>query len=179
MKVRLIADGGRPASQRQYQGLVDCARQTFRASGVRGFWTGWQPNVLRATMVNAGELGVYDSAKQYFLRRHGGVDGVAVHLQSAMVSGFAAALLSTPADVIKSRVMAGRLAAPAGGAAPTIRAVARSVYAEGGVVAFYKGFFPAWGRLAPWQLAFWLSYEQLRRLVGFAGFAAPPSMKKD
>jgi solute carrier family 25 uncoupling protein 27 len=34
----------------------------------------------------------------------------------------------------------------------------------------YKGFLPTWARLAPWQLAFWTSYEQIRRLGGLQPF---------
>ena len=30
--------------------------------------------------------------------------------------------------------------------------------------ALYKGFMPVWLRLAPWQIIFWTSYEQLRKL---------------
>lgn len=35
-----------------------------------------------------------------------------------------------------------------------------------GLLALYKGFIPVWLRLAPWQIIFWTSYEQLRKLNG-------------
>jgi solute carrier family 25 uncoupling protein 27 len=34
----------------------------------------------------------------------------------------------------------------------------------------YAGFLPTWGRLGPWQLTFWVTYEQLRKASGLAGF---------
>ena len=39
-----------------------------------------------------------------------------------------------------------------------------------GPLALYKGFLPVWLRLAPWQIIFWTSYEQLRKLNGESGF---------
>lgn len=185
LKVRMMADTARREGQpRQYAGMTDCIRQMYRAGGLKCFWMGWQPNVLRAMLVNTGELAVYDSAKQYFLARNDGVDGIFVHTQSAFTSGLAAAVLSTPADVIKSRVMASGVVSGTG--APTtvttsfrdIVAVVKDTYKKGGLGIFYRGFLPAWIRLAPWQFVFWITYEQMRKVVGFAGFAAPPSLQK-
>lgn len=34
----------------------------------------------------------------------------------------------------------------------------------------YKGFFPTWARLGPWQLCFWVSYERLRSAMGLGSF---------
>ena len=39
-----------------------------------------------------------------------------------------------------------------------------------GPLALYKGFVPGWLRLGPWQLVFWVSYEQLRIATGIGGF---------
>ena len=39
-----------------------------------------------------------------------------------------------------------------------------------GLTGLYAGFIPTWSRLAPWQLCFWVSYEQLRCTAGLAGF---------
>ena len=45
-----------------------------------------------------------------------------------------------------------------------------SAAVETGVGALYKGFFPTWSRLGPWQLTFWLCYEQLRLATGMGAF---------
>lgn len=31
-------------------------------------------------------------------------------------------------------------------------------------------FFPTWARLGPWQLTFWVTYEELRKLGGLGTF---------
>jgi solute carrier family 25 uncoupling protein 27 len=44
------------------------------------------------------------------------------------------------------------------------------VIAHEGPMALYKGFVPGWLRLGPWQLTFWVAYEQLRIATGLGGF---------
>lgn len=40
----------------------------------------------------------------------------------------------------------------------------QTIKAEG-VLALYKGFLPAYVRLAPWQMVFFIAYEQLSLFV--------------
>jgi solute carrier family 25 uncoupling protein 27 len=39
-----------------------------------------------------------------------------------------------------------------------------------GLFALYKGFLPVWIRMAPWSLTFWLSFEQIRFMLGATAF---------
>uniref|UniRef100_A0A7S0UVX9 Mitochondrial uncoupling protein 4 n=1 Tax=Polytomella parva TaxID=51329 RepID=A0A7S0UVX9_9CHLO len=39
-----------------------------------------------------------------------------------------------------------------------------------GFGALYKGFFPTWARLGPWQLVFWTTYEYVRSVCGMGSF---------
>ena len=50
-----------------------------------------------------------------------------------------------------------------------INCISKTVQNEG-FFALYKGFCPIWLRLAPWQVIFWTSYEQLRKLQGVKSF---------
>eukprot|EP00992_Anisonema_acinus_P012640 TRINITY_DN8258_c0_g1_i1.p2 TRINITY_DN8258_c0_g1~~TRINITY_DN8258_c0_g1_i1.p2 ORF type:complete len:120 (-),score=41.84 TRINITY_DN8258_c0_g1_i1:52-411(-) len=118
-------------------------------------------------LVNLGELASYDSFKQALLRR-GLPDSTLCHFLASVGSGFVSSLCSTPADVVKTRRM---MAAAPGTAVPrgALRCGAQILRTEG-PRALYKGFFPTWARLGPWQLVFWVSYERLRRAAGLAGF---------
>jgi solute carrier family 25 protein 14/30 len=42
---------------------------------------------------------------------------------------------------------------------------ARKLVAAEGLRGFYRGFFPNWVRLGPWNIIMFLTYEQLRRVV--------------
>lgn len=115
----------------------------------------------------AGELSTYDSAKGAILRSGLVSDGLPAHLLASVCSGFVASLVSTPADVIKTRVMSQDPANPM--YRGSLDCLVKSVRTEG-VAALWRGFLPTWARLGPWQLAFWVTYEQLRGTVGIGTF---------
>lgn len=56
-------------------------------------------------MYFAGDLTTYDVAKRFIMRKTNLPDSPTVHILSSICAGFAAAILGTPADVIKTRVM--------------------------------------------------------------------------
>ena len=51
------------------------------------------------------QVGTYDHAKQFILRRGWLVDGFAAHCAASMVAGAVAAVATSPVDVIKTRLM--------------------------------------------------------------------------
>jgi len=154
VKVLVVKEGGK-------RSITQVAREIGQSEGLAGFYRGVWPNVLRASCVNLGELLTYDMSKQFVLQKSGMEDGVAVHSIAAFMSGLGASAASTPADVIKSRVM--------GGQSSGIVQCASEILKHEGVRAFWKGFLPNWARLGPWQLSFWVTYEQLRIMAGYKG----------
>lgn len=80
-------------------------RDIVKRGGIAGLWKGSIPNVQRAAFVNLGDLTTYDTVKRYILRNTSLPDDHVVHIMSSFCAGFVAALLGTPADVIKTRVM--------------------------------------------------------------------------
>ena len=156
VKVRMQADGrnvvhGLPP---RYTGMVHALRSIVAENGLRGLYSGVAPNLTRAVLVNIGELAAYDSAKQHLLLQ-GWSEGVHTHTASAIMSGLISTILSCPADVIKSRIMAGGGNASAAYSG-MLDCLVKTVKHEG-VTALWKGFFPCWARLGPWQFTFWVS----------------------
>lgn len=45
----------------------------------------------------------------------------------------------------------------------TIHCALQTIRTEG-VMALYKGFIPAWLRMGPWNIIFFITYEQLKNL---------------
>merc|ERR1712098_568554 len=111
----------------------------------RGCW----PNVWRAALVNLGDLSTYDTVKRGILENSRMEDNTLTHTLSSACAGLVGAIMGTPADVVKARVMN----------------QATDERGEG-FFALYKGFLPCWLRMAPWSLTFWLSYEQIRKTAG-------------
>ena len=139
-------------------------KKIITTNGILGLWKGVYPNVSRAILINLGQLTAYDHSKQILKNKYSIEEGLLLHLLSSISSGFVASLLSTPADVIKSRLM--QRNNPYNSLSDCI---IKTIKHEG-VCSLYKGFFPIWMRLAPWQLIFWISYEKLRYLSGMEGF---------
>ena len=137
--------------------ILSTMQGIIKKKGVLGLWKGVTPNVSRALLVNLGELSSYDHSK-YLCKKYLNMDNTPLFLTSSIASGFFATLCCTPADVIKSRLM--QKDSPFKG---VFNCLTTTVKNEG-FFALYKGFFPIWIRLAPWQLIFWVSYENLKKI---------------
>lgn len=88
-----------------------------------------------------------------------------------MCAGLVGAIMATPADVIKTRVM-NQTTDEHGRSLyykSSIDCLMKTVEQEG-FWALYKGFLPTWIRMGPWSMTFWLSYEQIRKVMGTAAF---------
>lgn len=147
-----------------YPTMSSLFRQTIAIDGVGGLWKGALPNVKRAMLVNAGDIPTYSLVKYILTQYIGFEDAFPVHIACASMSGIVSASLSTPGDVLKTVVMSGN-----GGGRSMFR-IMKDIAREEGIRGLYKGFIPNWARLAPWQLMFWVSFEQYRSVAGISGF---------
>jgi solute carrier family 25 (mitochondrial uncoupling protein), member 27 len=141
-------------------GMYAIIKNVYKTQGFKGFYYGWQPNVMRAMFVNLGELVAYDTGKQYLLQYMN--DSIVCHGFASLHSGFWSTLLSTPADVLKTRLMAD--------SKYTMFQCTKDIIKDEGFLSLWKGFFPNWFRLAPWQFVFWITYEQLRKANNLDSF---------
>ncbi|PAA54157.1 hypothetical protein BOX15_Mlig030493g1 [Macrostomum lignano] len=168
VKVAMQTEGrrrllGQPA---RYHSGRDALRQLVRSGGLLGLWKGWLPNVQRACLVNMADMMAYDQSKRALLRHTGMPDSMLLHACASVCSGLLAAILGTPADLVKTRVMndsSGHLYRG------SLDCLVQTVKHEG-FFALYKGFVPIWMRMAPWSLTFWVSYEEIRRITGLSSF---------
>jgi len=168
VKVRMQMEG-----KRRLQGLPvrvtsmgAALVQAVKEGGIRALWAGAVPNVQRAALVNLGDLTTYDHAKSFLVSEGWEDDRWTTHSVSSGCAGLAAAVMGTPADVVKARVMN-----------QPVDTLGRGLYYRGavdclvqaikteGFFSLYKGFVPCWLRMAPWSLTFWLTFEKLRTLA--------------
>lgn len=95
MKVRMQAarPTGRPPYPNTFVGFVTVYRDGVEASGgqvvggFRAMWRGTAPNVVRAAILTASQLGCYDEAKGQFKQRLGMQEGLGLHFASSFVAG--------------------------------------------------------------------------------------------
>lgn len=172
IKVRMQADRRMVdhGIKTRYSGPLDALNKIISNEGFGGLWRGVIPNVQRAFLVNMGELACYDHAKHFVIENKIAEDNIYAHTLSSIMSGLSATALSCPADVVKTRMMneAGRVEGQIR-YKNSIDCLVKTVRIEG-IRALWKGFFPTWARLGPWQFVFWVSYEKFRHIAGLSSF---------
>eukprot|EP00924_Labyrinthula_sp_SR-Ha-C_P015696 snap_masked-scaffold_4-processed-gene-7.30-mRNA-1 protein AED:0.18 eAED:0.18 QI:0/-1/0/1/-1/1/1/0/288 len=140
------------------ESIVSTVRRIYTANGLRAtLFAGVEANVMRTFLVNAAELGTYDEVKSVLLTPVLG-DGGLSHLGASGIAGVASALVSTPADVIKTRLM------NQAGESKSLNPITMfgKILKEEKPSAFYKGFIPICVRKVIWCTVFFVSYEQIK-----------------
>ncbi|XP_069692225.1 mitochondrial uncoupling protein Bmcp isoform X1 [Periplaneta americana] len=162
LKVRMQVLGTQ--SQR---GIVGCFQEVYRQEGVAGLWRGVGPTAQRAAVIAAVELPVYDFCKHYLMASLG--NHISNHFISSFIASLGSAVASTPIDVIRTRLMNQKklkkeISSPGGRIyTGSIDCLVQTVKNEG-PLALYKGFIPTWVRMGPWNIIFFVTYEQLKQL---------------
>jgi len=112
--------------------------------------------VTRTFLVNAAEIGTYDGVKDYIRRENLLPDGLPTHLAASTAAGICSAIVSTPVDVVKTRMMN---SAGQGQQYSGMFDGLRRLAVEEGFSAMYRGFAPIVVRKTAYCLAFFVTYE--------------------
>ena len=131
VKIRMQASGVKNA---RYSGAFNAYRTIYIQEGASGLWKGSFANIARLSLVNISEVVVYDLIKSFFLHKKWLPDNIPLHLISAFGAGFAATVIASPVDVVKTRFMN----SPAGQYKNAL-ACAVATMKHNGPTAFYKG----------------------------------------
>jgi len=178
--VRLSNDGKLPkAERRNYKGVFDCLRRIAKEEpgGIRAWWTGGTPTVARATLLSSCQMGVTSQTKLYFkstgyfesnnnnnnnnnsnddiIYKGDYLGGIPLLFCSTLVSSFCANIVANPFDVIKSRIQNQKVQVEGNTSQiyynGSLDCLRKSVKHEG-VMVLYKGFGPAFVKLAPYTV---------------------------
>ncbi|KAG7562972.1 hypothetical protein FFLO_01530 [Filobasidium floriforme] len=154
--IRMASDRAKPIGERfMYRNCFQGLYRIVKDEGVLALYRGWQPNTVRAILMNASQLASYDVFKKMLLGIKGSRDGPILQFGASFLAGTVATTICAPADVVKSRVMA----AKGGASIPTI--ITTAVKQEG-LKFFFRGWTAAWVRLCPQTVLTLVFLEQLR-----------------
>ncbi|XP_058465304.1 dicarboxylate carrier SLC25A8-like [Malaya genurostris] len=159
VKVRFQA-ASRSSTGRRYTSTLEAYRTIHREEGVRGLWKGAAPNIGRNAIINVAEIVCYDVVKDCLLTYTHIPNDIRLHFSAAVIAGFAATVVASPVDVVKTRYMN----SPKGQYQGVIECAIKMGSKEG-MTAFYKGFVPSFARLVSWNVVMWITYEQLKLLL--------------
>ena len=148
--------------------MTGLARNVWQQDGILGFWRGVGPNIARCVLGMACELGCYDSFKVNLLSTGVLADGPMAHFAASAGAGLVSAVVSTPVDVVKIRLMS--QAGGQGGGKDMVRykntmdAFVRIAQIEG-IGALYKGFTLLAGRKIGWTVVYFMAFEKSLHLI--------------
>jgi len=134
-RTRLAADVGRTATDRQFNGLVDCINKVRAVDGVKGLYQGFGVSVLGIIAYRACYFGGYDTAKRTLLSDP--KTSVLFKFIVAQAVTTVSGLVSYPLDTVRRRLMmqSGRKEVLYNG---TLDCFSKIYQKEGGK-AFFKG----------------------------------------
>ena len=85
-----------------------------------------------------------------------------------MIAGFATAFVTSPVDVVKTRIMNERAMASQTLVYVSTGSTLMKIIKHEGVGGLYKGFIPNWARIGPHTIITFMIFERLRSIVGLA-----------
>ena len=101
----------------------------------------------------------YDQYKQMFMTYTPLKDNTFLHFLCGSCAGFTATIIGSPADTVKTRLMANPDSYKG-----VLNCFARMTKEEG-ILSFYKGFIPNGTRLSIWSISAFITMEKLRHMM--------------
>lgn len=129
--------------------------------GLRNCYRGALPLACRGAFFTAGQMLGYDGMKTIGKSKLGMEDGVFLHVISSLSASLGSALLASPADLVMTKYMS-----DSSGNRRSLVYHLRNIYAERGVISFWRGWNLMFLRLVPMTLTFCTLYEEGRFLMG-------------
>lgn len=132
-----------PEKRRNYKHAIDGMIRMAREEGLMSWFRGVLPNSMRAAAMTASQLASYDTFKRLLIGYTPMTDNLATHFTASFFAGVTAATVTSPIDVVKTRVMS------ASGKSISISALLRDLFASEGPAWMFKGWVPSFLRLGP------------------------------
>jgi hypothetical protein len=140
-------------------------RDIYSNWGLKGFYTGVKPTIIRAIILNGSQLSTYDHSKHYMLNKGMFEEGKALQFTASFMAGLAVAFFTSPIDVIKTRVMN---VDPKNPAYTGMTDAYFKIMRTEGIRGFYKGINAQWMRIGPLTMLQFMFWEQLRKYFGMS-----------
>ncbi|ORY00067.1 mitochondrial carrier [Basidiobolus meristosporus CBS 931.73] len=159
VKVRMQAKTGAV----KYKSTLDAFIRIYRdEGGIRGLYRGVGPTTQRAILLTSSQLPSYDQSKQMLVGLGYRADSINTHFVASFMAGFVCSLVTSPMDLVKSRLMLQRDQHKYRG---ILDCAFQTVKYEG-FLGLYRGFMMNWLRLGPHTIITFLIFEKLRHLAG-------------
>ena len=118
--------------------LASTVRSVYGIRGLRGFYSGYLTLIMREIPFSAIQMPIYERMKAFTKERNNYSDASSFsffeNARNAVTAGGIASFLTTPIDVVKTKMMVSRQKEM-----ETIRFIAMKIYSIDGALGFFKG----------------------------------------
>ncbi|KAG6549789.1 hypothetical protein Mapa_008770 [Marchantia paleacea] len=158
-----------------YRNVFEATTSVWMKEGVTGFYRGYTAMVARDIPYSALQFMTFEILKRRRLRtrlnskqqskpKNG--EGMMTDMWMGAIAGAVASTLTTPLDVVKTRVMTQTLAGRA--LYPGLPATVKQIWIEEGLVGFGRGMLPRVLYKVPASAVFLVCYEAMKRILSSA-----------
>lgn len=164
VQVQVLKAARNPGVKPEFAGVIDCAQQVWRHSGVRGAYQGLSGTIIRNTPANGLYFGTYEATRQWLRTRHaesGAALPAGAVLTAGGLGGFVYWLCTYPTDVVKSALQTDAVDRAQRKYSGWVDC-AKKLYHEEGWHRFYRGLTPCLLRSVPANAVLFLVVEQSR-----------------
>ena len=155
------------SSPNKFQGVIPSIKNTYNAHGIKEFFNGYQPTVIRAFLFNGPKLAFYTECKNKLSNNYPELKGtIKLHAFSAFVSTSIGVLISNPFDVVKTRMQTPSKIqisnkTQSNGKKNEIYNTIKNIFQKEGFSAFYKGTLPSLIKNTPHAVISFVLLDQL------------------
>lgn len=150
-----------------YKNAIDGLLRVHREEGFRRLFSGATTATGRGFLMTIGQIAFYEQVKVVLLQTGYFKDDPRLHFVSSVAAGAIATTLTQPIDVLKTRAMNAKP-----GEFKNLWEIVK-LTAKLGPGGFFKGYVPAFVRLAPHTVLTFLILEQLRLNFGYLPTVIP------
>lgn len=148
----------------KYRGPVHCAATMVREEGAASLWKGCTPTMIRQGSNQAFNFMCFAMFNRFIWGKREG-DGRSLPpwktFLNGLVAGAVGPCFNSPVDIIKTRLMAQRSVPGEQRKYTSVVGTVRTIVAEEGAPALWKGLVPRLMRLAPGQAITWTVVMQV------------------
>ena len=158
-RIKCILQMQQGGKNKKYHGMVDCAQQLYKESGICGLYKGTALTLMRDIPANIVYFGIYEVVKQALTNK---ASLTATALAAGAAAGVAFWPVALPMDTLKSRYQTAE-----DGRYNNIADVYNEVVKEDGIGGLFNGMGPAMIRSAPANAVSFLGAEVTKKVLSF------------
>ncbi|KAF3781812.1 Mitoferrin [Nymphaea thermarum] len=145
-----------------YRGVADCISRIMREEGLKGFYASYKTTVVMNAPFTAVHFTTYEAAKRVLMEvSPGGVseERLLVHVTAGVAAGALAGVVTTPLDVVKTRLQCQGVCGCDRFTSSSIGSVIQMIVRREGYAGLMRGWRPRMLFHAPAAAICWSTYE--------------------